>query len=163
MASRKPLVLDATGRQQQLQSGDSLGGLAAASLPGEAVRYEQNRRGIVVAFDGLGSVPTAGTLIRITCPYGGTIRKVTCSAADGTAGSFTVDIWKTAFSTSGWPTVANTIVASAKPTLAAAIASTDATLTGWTTTVAANDMLVFSLDTISTTTLAQIVLEIDPT
>jgi hypothetical protein len=161
MASRKPIVMNA-GRAQQLQSGDTLGGLGAAATAGEAVRFEQNKRAITVTFDGQGSVPTVGSKARVTCPLAGTITKVTCEAADGTSGSFVVDIWKSAYSTSAWPTVSNTITASAKPTLTSAMASTDSALTGWTKTISVNDMLVVNLDSVSTTTIAQIVIEFDP-
>jgi len=44
----------------------------------------------------------------------------------------------------------NTITASAKPTISSAVKTKDTTLTGWTTTVNAGDILAFNVDSVST-------------
>jgi hypothetical protein len=74
------------------------------------------------------------------------------------SGSIVFDIWKTAFSTSAIPTVANTITASAKPTLTTAFGATSSTLTGWTTSISAGDELLINVD--SVTTLKQATLQL---
>lgn len=73
----------------------------------------------------------------------------------GGTGSCVVDIWKAAYG-SYPPTAANSICASAKPTISSSIKYLDTTLTGWTTAVAAGDTLIFSLTSTSTFTLVSI-------
>lgn len=67
------------------------------------------------------------------------------------SGSIVVDIWKDTYANLA-PTVADTITASAKPTLSSASKYEDTTLTGWTTSVAAGDWLRFNVDSITTCT-----------
>lgn len=59
------------------------------------------------------------------------------------SGNIVIDIWKVA--SGSIPTVANTITASAKPTLSSAQTYTDSTLTGWTPQVSANDVFGFNV------------------
>ena len=67
------------------------------------------------------------------------------------SGSAVVDIWKDSYA--NFPaTVADTITASAKPTLSAAAKYEDTTLTGWTTSLVAGDVLRFNVDSASTIT-----------
>lgn len=89
-------------------------------------------------------------------PYACTITRWTLLA--DAVGSMVIDIWKKAYS-SYPPTVADTITASAKPTLSSAIKNQDSVLTGWTTAIAANDTLRFNIDSISTVTRATLLLE----
>ena len=65
------------------------------------------------------------------------------------AGTATVDVWKVATGTAK-PTVTNTITASAKPAIATGTAIHSTTLTAWTTSIAANDILGFNLDSVAT-------------
>lgn len=65
------------------------------------------------------------------------------------AGTATVDVWKIATGTAK-PTVANTITASAKPAISTGTAIASTTLTGWTTSVSAGDILGFNLDIVAT-------------
>lgn len=71
------------------------------------------------------------------------------------AGSIVIDVWKAAGAV---PTVANTIDASALPTLSSAQLSTDSTLTGWTKTVSAGDIFGFNVN--SATTVTQVTLSL---
>jgi hypothetical protein len=57
--------------------------------------------------------------------------------------------------------VADTITASAKPTLSTAIKAEDATLTGWTKSIAAGSVVGVNID--SCTTCTRLVLEIEVT
>ena len=59
-----------------------------------------------------------------------------------TSGSIVIDVWKDTYANFP-PTVADTITASAKPTLSSATKSDDTTLTGWTTAVTAGDVFGF--------------------
>lgn len=70
--------------------------------------------------------------------------------ADAT-GSIVIDLWKDTYANYP-PTVADTITASAKPTLSSASKATDTTLTGWTTSVAAGDIIRVNVDSATTVT-----------
>ena len=96
--------------------------------------------------DGGGSVITPGVKGFVEVPFACTITAVTLLSTDAavTAGSIVLDLWKAAYA-SYPPTVANTITASATPTLASATKSRDTTLTGWTTAIAAGDILGVSV------------------
>src|SRR5580765_5872969 len=88
--------------------------------------------GIVI--DGGGAVITTGVKGFIEVPFACTITAATLLSTDAavTSGSIVIDIWKDIYANYA-PTVADTITASAKPTLASATKSRDTTLTGWTT------------------------------
>lgn len=98
-----------------------------------------------VTLDGGGVALTTGQKGYITCPFAGSITAWDITTDTGTC---TFDVWKIASGTAV-PTVSNTITASAKPVLASGTAIHSTTLTGWTTTVAANDIFGFSLDAVS--------------
>ena len=66
-------------------------------------------------------------------------------------GSIVVDIWKDTYGNFP-PTVADTITAAAKPTIAAGTKDTDTTLTGWTKAITAGDILRFNVDSAATVT-----------
>jgi len=67
------------------------------------------------------------------------------------SGSIVVDIWKDTYANFP-PTVADTITASAKPILSAATKSIDTTLTGWTKSISAGDILRYNVDSVTTCT-----------
>lgn len=96
--------------------------------------------------------------VNVRAPVAGTITKWTI-VTEGGVGSCVVDVWKRSYA-AGMPTVANTITAAAKPTVSAADRAQSSTLTGWTTAVAANDLLTFKVDSTSTFTSIRIDLEI---
>jgi hypothetical protein len=95
----------------------------------------------------------------VSCPVAGTITKVRLLSSDAavTSGSIVVDVWKDTYANYP-PTVADTITASAKPTITTATKSEDSTLTGWTTSVAAGDVFGFNVD--SVTSLKRVTLEL---
>jgi hypothetical protein len=99
----------------------------------------------------------AGIIGDIEVHHAATITAVTMLADQ--SGSAVVDIWKDSYANFP-PTVADTITAAAKPTISAATKSTDSTLTGWTTSVAAGDILRFNLDSVATITRLGIFLTI---
>lgn len=114
----------------------------------------QGAVGIVI--DGSGSAITTGNKGFLYCPYAGTITAATLIADQ--SGSCVIDVWKAAYPTV--PTVANTITASAKPTLSSAQVSQDSTLTGWTTSVSAGDVIGFNVDSASTITRVVLTLSV---
>jgi hypothetical protein len=88
-------------------------------------------------------------------PYACVIQKVDLLADQ--IGNLVVDIWKDSYANFP-PTIADTITAAAKPTLAGTIKSTDSTLTGWIKDIAAGDILRFNVD--SSLTLTRVLLSL---
>lgn len=110
--------------------------------------------------DGGGSTITTGVKGDLEIPFGCTITRATLLADQ--SGSIVIDIWKDTYANYP-PTIADTITASAKPTLSTAIKSQDSTLTGWTTTITAGDTLRFNVDSITTCTRVTLSLKITRT
>jgi hypothetical protein len=80
--------------------------------------------------------------------------------ANPDTGSIVFDIWKIAWGANP-PTVANTITAAAKPTLSGAKTATSGTLTGWTTTVAAADIIGINVDSSATVKRVTLALKVE--
>lgn len=96
--------------------------------------------------DGIGTL-TTGVKGFMEMPFGGVITQVALLA--DAVGSAVVDVWKDTYANYP-PTVADTICASAKPTLSSAQKYQDTTLTGWTKTFADGDVFGFNVDSAST-------------
>lgn len=112
---------------------------------------------LTYVIDGGGSAITTGVKGDLLIPFACTINSATLQADQ--SGSIVVDVWKKAYATSSPPTVGETITASALPTLVSAQSSQDATLTGWTTSVSANDMFRFNVNSATTVTRATLTLK----
>lgn len=115
----------------------------------EAARYAS----VVWVIDGGGSAITTGVKGYIEVPFSGTILQAT-ALADQT-GSIVVDVWKDSYANYP-PTNADSITASAPITISAGTKSQNDTLTGWTTSITAGDILGFNVDSVSTITLLTI-------
>lgn len=113
-----------------------------------------------ITIDGGGSAITTGVKGYIEVPYACTINRATLLADQ--SGSIVVDVWKDTYANYP-PTVADTITASAKPTISTATKSQDSTLTGWTTSVAAGDILGFNVDSATTVTRVHLILKVTKT
>lgn len=122
---------------------------AAAILEGVAAGIAAIRKVFGITIDGNGAVPSTGVKGYWRSPAVGVIKKVTLIADQ--SGSAVIDIWKDSFANYP-PTNADTITASAKPTLASAIKVEDSTLNGWNKNFAAGDVFGFSLTSVSTCT-----------
>ena len=120
----------------------------AADISGVALGYAIDGGGAVIATGVAGS--------GVQAPFACTIDSVTLLA--DVSGSIVIDIWKDTYANYP-PTVADSICASAKPTLSSAIKAEDTTLTGWTKTVAAGDVLYFNVDSCSTITKVSLILK----
>lgn len=96
--------------------------------------------------DPAGSALSTGVLCYVVVPSACTIVAWDILVDSGTA---TVDVWKVATGTA-IPTDAASITASAVPAISSGTAIHSTTLTGWTTSVAANDILGFNLDAVAT-------------
>ena len=105
--------------------------------------------------DGGGSVIVTGSKGFIVVDYACTIINNTLLADK--SGSIVVDIKKIDYAT--FPTTAS-ICAAAKPTLTTAQKSQDATLTGWTTSITAGDILEYYVDSATTVTRVTLSLKV---
>lgn len=104
-----------------------------------------------------GSALSSGSVVYFTVPYTCTIGAWNITVD---AGTVTFDIWKIGTG-SAIPTVTNTITASAKPALASGTALHSTSMSGWTTSVSANDIFGIQLNTVATAKYAEIDLECD--
>ena len=107
--------------------------------------------------DGGGSAITTGVKAYVTVPWACTITKVELFADQ--TGSIVIDIWKDTYANFP-PLVADTITAAAKPTISSGVKDTDSTLTGWTTALAAGDVLAFNVDSVTDITRLSVLLTV---
>ena len=129
--------------------GYSIENLGEASNNTGAARKTDLLAAVEFIIDGGGVAITTGEKGHIRLPFTGTI--ISAALAADQSGSIVVDIWKD--TTANFPpTVADTITASAKPTISSAQSALDATLTGWTKTFTAGDYLAFNVDSCTTIT-----------
>jgi len=108
--------------------------------------------------DGGGSAITTGEKGHLEIPFACTIKQATMLA--DASGSIVVDIWKDTYANFP-PTDADSITASAPPTISSAQKSQDATLTDWTTAIAAGDILAFNVDSCTTIKRVTISLKVE--
>jgi hypothetical protein len=107
-----------------------------------------------------GASLTTGIKGDVVIPFNATITEWSL-LADQT-GSAVVDIWKDTYGNYP-PTVGDSITGSAKPTITSSDKGQSSTLTGWTTTVNAGDILRFNIDSVSTIQRLSINLKISRT
>jgi hypothetical protein len=129
--------LGSQGDAGQLLKADGSGGLDLAD----------DLVGINFVIDGGGAEIATGQKGHLELPFSGVITSVRLFADQ--SGSVVVDIWKDTYANFP-PTDADSITASAKPTISSAVKSEDSTLTGWTTSFAAGDVLAFNVDSVTT-------------
>ena len=114
--------------------------------------------GLVI--DGAGSAITTGVKGYLRVPYSCTINSVEIVADQ--SGSIVIDIWRDTYANFP-PTVSDTIVASAKPTLSSAQKNQDTTLTGWATLLPEGDYLAFNVDSSATVTRVALTIKVTRT
>ena len=102
---------------------------------------------IEFVIDGGGATITTGVKGYLEIPFACTINRATLLADQ--SGSIVVDIFKDTYANYP-PVVGDKITASAPPTISAATKAQDSTLTGWTTAIAAGDILAFNVNSITT-------------
>ena len=103
--------------------------------------------------DGGGSALTTGMKGYLEVPFACTITRATLLADQ--SGSVVVDVFRSTYSDFAPPThpvSGDKLTASAPPTISTATKSQDATLTGWTTSLAAGDVLGFNVNSATTIT-----------
>lgn len=134
--------------------------LKADSAEATGLKWVDDLATLQFIIDGGGSAITTGVKGFIEVPFGCTITAVRLLADQ--SGSIVVDIWKDTYA--NYPPVdADSITASAVPTISATTKSQDTTLTGWTTAVAAGDILGFNVDSITTCTRVTVSLTVKKT
>jgi len=125
------------------------------------VAYKTGIIGITI--DGGEDVIATGYKGFIRVPWDCTITKVTLLGDK--VGSIIIDIWKCSFSNydggSTHPVNADSITASAPPTISSATKSEDSTLVGWTKSISAGEIIAFNVDSCST--IENVVLELEVT
>jgi hypothetical protein len=129
----------------------TLDGDPTANLHASTKQYVDAVKAGAIAFiiDGGGSAITTGEKGHLRVPFACTINRATALADQ--SGSVTVDVWKDTYANFS-PTDADSITASAPVTITSAQKSEDSTLTGWTTSVAADDILAYNVDSATTIT-----------
>ena len=111
--------------------------------------------GIVI--DGAGSVISAGVKGYLKIPYDCTITSSEIVANQ--TGSIIIDIWRDTYANFP-PTDADSITASATPTLSSDQKSQDLTLTNWATSLTGGHYLAFNVDSATTVTQATLTLNV---
>lgn len=112
---------------------------------------------INVVIDGGGGVITTGIKGDVVVDFACQIVGATLLADQ--SGSIVVNVWKDSYANFP-PIVGDKITASAPPTLSSAAKSQDSTLTGWTTAIAAGDVLRFNVDSATTVTRVTLALKV---
>ncbi len=146
-------LLGSDVRVDNLSAND--GDFVAIGINGRLVATASPLKGVLsqgsfgITIDGGGSAITTGVKGYVEIPYDGTITGWTILG--DVSGSCVIDVWKDTYANFP-PTVADTIAGSEKPTLSSAIKNEDLTLTTWTTSVTAGDIIGFNVDSASTVT-----------
>ena len=104
-------------------------------------------REITFIIDGSGAAITTGEKGHLRIPFKCEIQRVTLLADQ--SGSIKIDIWKDTYANFP-PTDADTICGANEPEISAAVKDEDATLTDWTKTITADDVLAFNVDSAAT-------------
>lgn len=104
---------------------------------------------LMFVHDNVGNEVETGIKGDIHVPFACTITEVRLFADQ--TGSIVVDLWKDTYANYP-PTDADSITASAVPTISAATKSEDTTLSGWTTSVAAGDVIRVNVDSVTDVT-----------
>jgi len=115
---------------------------------------------ITFVIDGGSSAITTGQKGHLRIPFGCEIQSVTL-LADQT-GSIQVDIWKDTYGNFP-PTDGDSITGGNEPAISSAQKYEDTTLSGWTKTINAGDVLAFNVDSCSTITRVTIALKVKKT
>lgn len=142
------LTVDADGRLTAASNG---AGGAVVRTGSITMIVDNGSTTITTGVKGFLEIPFAATIL------GWTLLSTDASA---TSGSIVVDIWKDIYANYP-PTIGDVITASAKPTISSSNKGQSSTLTGWTTSIAAGDVLGFNVNSVTTLTKIALILKIE--
>lgn len=120
-------------------------------------RAQPLRSTIIAVIDGGGSTITTGIKGDLQVDFAGTIEQ--WSILPDQSGSIVIDIWKDTYANFP-PTDADSITASAPPTLSGTTKAQSGVLTGWTGAFSAGDIFRFNVDSITTCTRVTLALRV---
>lgn len=107
--------------------------------------------------DGGGSAITTGVKGYLHFPFACSIIEWTILGDQ--SGSIQFDLWKDTYANYP-PVVGDSITAAAKPLVSSSTKAQSSTLTGWTTTIAAGDIIAVNVDSITTMQRATLALKV---
>lgn len=113
---------------------------------------------VIFCADGQGSALASGVWYLANVNFAGTITAWDLVA--DISGSVVIDVWK---ANAAVPTAANTITASALPTLSSAQSALNQAPTGWVTSVAVGDVFAFKINSATTITKISLALRVTRT
>jgi len=154
-ATFTPRTITGTTGEITVTAGDGISGNPTLSLDADI-----KTRQFQIIIDGGGSAITTGIKGDLYTDINGTITSVVMLADQ--SGSIVVDIWEDTY-TNFPPVVADSITASAKPTISATTKSKDTTLTGWQKTITPDSVLRFNVDSAATVTRVTLSLTVTTT
>lgn len=143
---------------QDLASDAAADGQVAKADGAGAVAFEDDIKGLSFVIDGGGSTITTGIKGVLIVPFACEI--TAWNVVGDASGSINVDVNRSAWNTT--PSYSS-IAASAHPALVSAVAAEDTTLTGWTKTLAAQDILQFEVDSVATVKSVTVLLKVKRT
>jgi len=125
-------------------------------------RFPSEAKLVSITFivDGICATITTGEKGHLEIPFNCTIQRVTMEADQ--SGSVVVDIWKDTYANFP-PTNADSITSATPPTITTAQKSQDSTLTNWTTTISAGDILAYNVDSCTNITRVTVSLKAEKT
>jgi hypothetical protein len=127
----------------------------------QAYKASNDKFAVGFMIDGAGATITTGVKGYFRIPWAATITKVSLLADQ--SGAIVLDLWKDTYANFP-PLDADSITASALPTITASgTKSEDSTLTGWTTSVAAGDIIAVNVDSCTSHTRVTMTLEFTKT
>lgn len=134
--------------------------VATAALAWQALTAGTPPSSLSIVIDGGGEAIATGVKLDVEIPFACTITGATL-LADQT-GSIAIDLWADSYGNYP-PTDADSITASAPPTLSSATKAQDTTLTGWDTTLSAGTILRANVDSAETVTRVTLNLTLERT
>lgn len=154
-----------TGAARTISSGNGIGVTNGDGVSGNpTIALTSNAQIDVIEFviDGAGSTLTTGLKGYLEVPFACTIVAATLLADQ--SGSVVVDIFKCTYSSfdasSTHPVSGDKITSSSPPTISTATKSQDTTLSSWTTSISAGDILAFNVNSITTITRVTVSLKV---
>jgi hypothetical protein len=134
-------IWDTSTEKLYIGDGSTAGGIEVSGSTSNINKY------FGAVFDGGGSAIVANKKAYVRVPTACTI--VAAYILADVSGTISVEVWKDTFENFP-PTVADKISASAPIALSSAQSGEDTTLTGWTTSLSAGDVICFNVSALAT-------------